>query len=94
MVICRAVAGEAEILTLAVMPEARQRGIGVALLRAAMREAAARGASVMFLEVSTKNRPALTLYGRAGFRDMGRRSRYYSDGVDAVVMRASLQNYV
>ena len=39
-----------------------------------------------FLEVSDRNIAAQKLYRAAGYRDAGRRSRYYSDGSDAVIM--------
>lgn len=46
----RAVAGEAEVLTLAVRPEARRAGLGRALMQALMGEAVRRGATELFLE--------------------------------------------
>lgn len=90
MVLARVAAAEAEILTLAVAPAARRHGLGRALLRAAMAEAATRGAEVMFLEVSASNKAALALYQADGFREVGRRRRYYADGTDALVLRARL----
>src|SRR5262249_49156882 len=61
MILARMAADEAEILTLAVAPEARRQGCGLALLRAAEAHARAAGARAMFLEVSTSNTPALAL---------------------------------
>ncbi len=90
MVLARTAAGEAEILTLAVRPERRRRGTGRALLEAAMREAASRGAGEMFLEVALRNAGARALYLAVGFAEMGVRRRYYSDGTDALVLRAPL----
>ena len=90
IVLARAVAGEAEILTLAVRPEVRRQGIARALLGAAMREAASCGAGVMFLEVAAGNRPARALYAALGFAEIGRRRRYYAGGADALVLRAAL----
>lgn len=90
MVLARAAADEAEILTLAVVPAARRRGLGRALLDAARREASRRGARAMFLEVSSGNRAARALYSAAGFAEVGRRGRYYPDGTDALILRASL----
>ena len=52
----------------------------------------ARGAATMFLEVSTRNEAARTLYARAGFTEVGRRARYYADGSDALVLRAALNS--
>ena len=89
-VLARAVADEAEILMLAVTPEARRMGIGTTLIAEAKRTAAAGGAVSMFLEVSADNVPAIRLYGSSGFRIVGRRPAYYRDGSDAIVMRAML----
>ena len=94
MVLCRAIGGEAEVLTLAVPPWARRRGIGAALMGAAMDEARARDAAVMFLEVDVGNEAAVTLYERLGFARAGLRKAYYDRGVDgradALVMRLDL----
>jgi ribosomal-protein-alanine N-acetyltransferase len=87
MILARVAADDAEVLTLAVTPEARRRGIGSALLRSAIERAAARGAAQMFLEVSVNNAAARALYAGNGFTDAGRRRRYYADGTDALVMR-------
>ena len=89
-ILARAVAGEAEILTLAVAPEARRRGVAGALLRAAMMEAQYRDALVMFLEVSAANTAARGLYSHAGFAQVGLRRRYYADGSDALVLSRPL----
>jgi ribosomal-protein-alanine N-acetyltransferase len=89
-VLARAVAGEAEILTLAVAPPARRRGLAAILLRAAMMEAQYRDAEVMFLEVSDRNTAARGLYAGAGFAQVGRRRRYYADGSDALVLSRRL----
>jgi ribosomal-protein-alanine N-acetyltransferase len=89
-VMARVAADEAEILTLAVPPPARRRGLGLALMRAALAEAAARGARAMFLEVAAGNEAARALYGALGFAEVGRRRRYYADGADAVVLRRDL----
>jgi len=86
-VLARAVAGEAEILTLAVDPAARRHGLGRRLLEAAVAEAARRGAGSLFLEVSAANEPARALYHQAGAAVVGRRRRYYADGTDALVLR-------
>jgi len=86
----RAVAGEAEVLTLAVAPDARRQGVGGRLLAGFVTEAVARGAHRAFLEVAADNTAAIGLYRRAGFVTAGVRRRYYrsADGraVDALVM--------
>ena len=90
LVLARMAADEAEILTVGVSPGARRRGHGAALLRGALGSARARGAGAMFLEVAAGNAPALALYAREGFAEVGRRRRYYSDGADALVLRRGL----
>lgn len=90
MVLLRVAADEAEILTLAVRPEARRRGAGRALVSAAMAAATAAGAARMLLEVAEDNAAARALYAAAGFAPAGRRPRYYPDGRDALVLAVAL----
>jgi ribosomal-protein-alanine N-acetyltransferase len=96
MILCRAMAGEAEILTLAVDPAQRRRGAGRALVEAAALTARQAGAGEMFLEVATDNAAALALYEKAGFVRAGLRRGYYRRGADAaadaVVMRRDLNS--
>lgn len=89
-VLARVAADEAEILTLAVAPSARRRGVAFGLIAAAKHRAAAAGAVAMFLEVASDNEAARALYAKAGFRRVGRRARYYPNGGDALVLRADL----
>jgi len=93
-VLVRAAGDEAEILTLAVAPEARGRGLGRALVRAAAEAAAELGAKALFLEVAVDNQAALGLYAALGFTEAGRRKAYYGrrggPPTDALVMRADL----
>lgn len=89
----RRAADEAEILTVAVAPAARGRGIASALLARHMGRLAALGIARVFLEVDDGNRPALQLYARAGFREVGRRAGYYAraDGArTALTLRRDL----
>lgn len=86
----RTVAGEAELLTLAVAPRARRAGLGGRLTAAFEAEARARGAETAFLEAAVDNAPALALYARAGWREVGRRRGYFGPGADAVVLRKDL----
>ena len=88
-VLARAAGGEAEILTLAVTPAARGKGLGRKLLQAAISKAHAMGAQTMFLEVGTENPAALALYARLGFAKIGTRKAYYGSG-DALVLRLPL----
>ena len=90
----RAVADEAEILTLAVDPEARRRGTGARLVRGFLAAAQNRGAASAFLEVAANNQPAICLYLQAGFAEAGLRRGYYTTAdaaaIDAVVMARAL----
>ncbi len=86
----RVAAGEAEVLTLAVRPSLRRMGTGRALMQGLMREAARRGAGVLFLEVAEGNLAAQALYLALGGQQAGRRRRYYPDGSDALVLRLPL----
>lgn len=88
--LARAMAGEAEVLTLAVRPAARRRGVGRALFDALARQAKTFGAEMLFLEVAEGNLPARGLYAAAGATEVGRRRRYYADGNDALVLRLTL----
>lgn len=89
-ILCRAVADEAEILTLAVAPMVRRNGVGRALVEAAAGVAAARGADSLFLEVASDNVAALELYASAAFEPAGLRKGYYAGGADALVLRRTL----
>ncbi len=93
-VLARLAADEAEILTVAVDPAVRGKGVGRALLAENLRQAARAGARAMFLEVDQDNASALALYIRLGFVQVGQRSGYYrrDDGsrATAVVMRKTL----
>ncbi|MFD0985634.1 ribosomal protein S18-alanine N-acetyltransferase [Methyloligella solikamskensis] len=86
----RMAADEAEILTLAVMPEARGMGIGRSLLEAAIAVLKSRGAKHLFLEVDEENAAALTLYRGLGAKPVGRRAAYYADGGDAAILSLTL----
>jgi ribosomal-protein-alanine N-acetyltransferase len=90
LILARTAADEAEILTLAVAPLARRRGIGRALVEAAAAHACAMGADRFCLEVSTTNQAAQALYRAAGFVPVGRRLRYYPDGADALILSRGL----
>lgn len=79
----REVAGEAELMTLLVVPGRRRRGLGRGLLAAFEAAARERGAGHAFLEVSVRNEAARALYAAAGWRTLGRRVGYY-EGVDAL----------
>lgn len=76
-VLGRVVADEAELLTLAVDPVQRGKGLGAQLVESFLSEAKARGAESAFLEVAENNASARRLYERHGFGLAGRRKGYY-----------------
>ena len=65
-VLSRAVAGEAEILTIGVEPRYARSGLGWRLMQAAMREALVKGSEALFLEVDETNQAAIGLYRKLG----------------------------
>lgn len=89
-VIARDLGGEAEILSLGVLPGTRRRGVGRALLDRLRAEAARRRIGSIVLEVAADNEAARRLYGAMGFIRVGARARYYRRGdgrIDALILR-------
>lgn len=87
--------GEAQLLNLSVVPDARRQGLGRALLDRFLDDARRCGAEQMFLEVRVSNAPAIALYAGAGFAAVARRNAYYPataarPAEDALVMRLTL----
>jgi ribosomal-protein-alanine N-acetyltransferase len=85
-----AVPPEADVQTVAVAAPEQGRGLGRRLLHALLGEARRRGCTSLVLEVAADNEPARALYAGEGFETLARRSRYYPDGTDALVMRRRL----
>jgi ribosomal-protein-alanine N-acetyltransferase len=82
-------AGEAHVLNLCIGPDWRGRGLGRHLLGRLLDIARWNGAERVFLEVRPSNPLAKTLYESVGFREIGRRPRYYParhGREDAIVM--------
>lgn len=92
----RAVADEAELLTLAVDPDAQRRGVGRSCLRAFLDACRAKGAARVFLEVARTNHAAQRLYAGEGFVEDGVRRSYYAlpggGREDAVLMHRPLDD--
>jgi [ribosomal protein S18]-alanine N-acetyltransferase len=93
-VLSRVAAGEAEILTLAVAPEWRRRGIASSLLAPHLSGLAAIQVTRLFLEVGAENTAARALYANFGFAEVGERKAYYRTAgapmAGALVMRRDL----
>jgi ribosomal-protein-alanine N-acetyltransferase len=92
--VSRIAADEAEILSIAIAPSHRGRGLSRQLLVTHLGHLAGRGVRTVFLEVEENNLPARRLYDRAGFAAAGRRERYYREAggeqLNALVMRRDL----
>jgi ribosomal-protein-alanine N-acetyltransferase len=89
--------GEAQILNLSVVPDARRQGLGRALLGRFVDDALRSGAEQIFLEVRVSNSAAIALYRSEGFEPVARRTNYYpasppAVAEDALVMRKQLRS--
>lgn len=82
---------QGELANLAIVPELRGRGLGAHLLRHVLQVARGRQVEKFFLEVRASNAPAIALYERFGFAEIGVRRAYYdTPKEDAIVMAVSL----
>ena len=82
-ILCQVLDDEAEILTFCVRPIFRQNGIGMALVKHALK-AMTPEIVTLWLEVAEDNTPAITLYEEAGFVTAGLRPNYYRRGDERV----------
>ena len=81
------ICGEGSITNVAVMPNFRCKGIGKALVSAAIKGAKERNCEFITLEVRKSNFPAISLYSSLGFEQVGLRKNFYSSpNEDAVLM--------
>jgi ribosomal-protein-alanine N-acetyltransferase len=84
---------EAHLLNISIARNRQRQGLGLALLERMMEIARSHNAAHMFLEVRVSNRPAITLYEKAGFNEMAIRRKYYPglhDREDAFLMGVAL----
>ena len=91
---CLVLPPEMEIVNMAVTAALRCRGLGRALVQAALEHGAGRGVELCHLEVDETNIPALRLYAALGFRQTGRRRGYYQGAGknnDAILMQCVLK---
>jgi ribosomal-protein-alanine N-acetyltransferase len=78
------------VITIDVAPKARRSGVGSLLLRAAEERLAAAGIRAVGLETAVDNLGALSFYKRHGYSVIRTWPRYYSNGVDALVLEKEL----
>ena len=82
------VCGETDMMNVAVHPDWRRRGIGESLIEQLIVQLKQRGSSNLSLEVRSSNGPAVALYEKLGFRQVGRRPNYYRNPKeDALILR-------
>ena len=78
-------------MNVAVAPAFRRQGIGEGLMIALVDALRDKGMESLTLEVRASNSPAIALYDRLGFTEVGRRPNYYTDPrEDALIMRKEL----
>lgn len=83
-----ALAGDTgDVMTVAVAPDRRRRGVGRMLVEGLLAHAAQQRLREVLLDVRADNEPAVALYESLGFEAVSRRRDYYAAGVDGVVMR-------
>ena len=84
----QSVLGESDMMNLAVMPEYRGQGIATELVCRLISQLSTKGNYCLTLEVRISNMPAITLYEKLGFTQVGKRPNYYSDPKeDALILR-------
>lgn len=82
------VAGETDVMNIAIHPDWRRRGIAQSLIECLVVELKNRGSEALMLEVRASNEPAIGLYEKLGFRQVGRRPNYYRNPKeDALILR-------
>jgi ribosomal-protein-alanine N-acetyltransferase len=79
---------ESDVMNVAVHPDFRRRGIAEALVNRLVEELKAIDSHSLTLEVRASNVPAISLYEKLGFSEVGRRKNYYRNPrEDALIMR-------
>jgi [ribosomal protein S18]-alanine N-acetyltransferase len=83
---------EMELISIAVDPRFKRRGVGESLMQEMLRFAHVNGAKAIYLDVRRSNETAQALYEKFGFVKVGVRRRYYSDNQeDAIMMKKTLE---
>ena len=92
-VIMRTIRNESEIIMLCVLPEYRRQGLATLLMIDVIDKAVELGVTSVFLEVSEGNLKAKSMYKKLGFKNVGKRKKYYKNNStrsDAIVKKLSL----
>lgn len=84
----QSVMGESDMMNVAVDPDYRRMGIAYRLIEALIAALAEKDNHSLALEVRASNTPAIALYGKMGFTEVGRRRNYYRNPrEDALILR-------
>ncbi len=87
----QSVLGESDMMNVAVHPDHRRKGVAEALVQALSKDLKERGNLGLTLEVRVSNAPAIALYEKLGFQQVGRRPNYYRNPKeDALILRKTL----
>ena len=79
---------ETDMMNVAVHPDQRRKGIAEALVLSLVEELKQKGSRCLTLEVRASNAPAIALYEKLGFSQIGRRKNYYRNPrEDALILR-------
>lgn len=82
------VLGETDMMNIATHPDYRKQGIGTALINELITELKNRNSHSLMLEVRVSNDPAISVYQKMGFAEVGRRRNYYRNPrEDALILR-------
>lgn len=77
-------------MNIVVKKDERNKGIGSSLLKEIIHIAKKLKAKTITLEVNENNEPAIKLYKKYGFEQVGLRKKYYNNKEDAILMATSL----
>ena len=83
---------ELQITFIAVDPMNQRKGIGKFLLSDLIKRSKSLQINHIFLEVKQNNEPAKALYNSMGFKTVGKRSNFYQDGSDALLLNKETNN--
>jgi len=83
---------DADIQTMVIKPEYQKKGYGKQLLDALLEKVKEHKSNRVFLEVLADNKPAISLYLSRKFEQIAKRSNYYPNGTDAVIMQLDLRS--
>ncbi|MBQ4105696.1 MAG: ribosomal protein S18-alanine N-acetyltransferase [Clostridia bacterium] len=85
---------EGSLTNLAVLPEFRRNGVAESLLQELLAFAESNSLQFVTLEVRASNIPAMSLYRKLGFKEVGKRLRYYSSPIEDALLMTKYLNII